>query len=152
MSIMTYDERRRLESLDATALARHQVDRLNRLLKAILPQNQFYAAKLAQIPAARLAAADGPIGSLDELAALPFTFKDELLSSRHPGDLAANLTFPLDHYTRFHQTSGTHGRPLVVLDTADDWRWWIDCWQFVLDAAEVVAGDRVFLAFSFGPF
>ena len=37
------------------------------------------------------------------------------------GDLAANLTFPLDRYTRFHQTSGTRGRPLVVLDTADDW-------------------------------
>ena len=54
-----------------------------------------------------------------------------------PGDLAANLTFPLDRYMRFHQTSGTRGRPLVVLDTADDWHWWIDCWQFVFDAAEV---------------
>ena len=110
------------------------------MLKAILPQNRFYAEKLARISAARLQAADGPLESLDDLAELPFTFKDELLSSRHPGDLAANLTFPLDHYTRFHQTSGTRGRPLVVLDTADDWAWWIDCWQFVLDAAEHRAG------------
>ena len=53
---------------------------------------------------------------------------------------------------RFHQTSGTHGRPLPVLDTAADWQWWLDCWQYVLDAAEVTADDRAFLAFSFGPF
>ncbi len=75
-----------------------------------------------------------------------------MLSPLHPGDLAANLTFPQDRYTRFHQTSGTRGRPLVVLDTAEDWAWWMDCWQFVLDAAEVAPGQCVFMAFSFGPF
>jgi phenylacetate-CoA ligase len=152
MITTTFQERRRLESLDEAALAAHQLGRLNRLLKAILPRNHFYAEKFSRIPAARLAAVQGPLESLDELSGLPFTFKEELLSSRHPGDLAANLTFPLDHYTRFHQTSGTHGRPLVVLDTADDWAGWIDGWQYVLDAAEVGPGDRVFLAFSFGPF
>jgi phenylacetate-CoA ligase len=40
----------------------------------------------------------------------------------------------------------------VVLDTAEDWEWWIGCWQFVLDAADVGANDRALLAFSFGPF
>ena len=50
------------------------------------------------------------------------------------------------------ETSGTHGRPLAVLDTPDDWQWWIDCWQFVLDAAEMTPSDRALLAFSFGPF
>jgi phenylacetate-CoA ligase len=39
-----------------------------------------------------------------------------------------------------------------VLDTDADWQWWIDCWQFVLDAAEVGPEDRAVLAFSFGPF
>ena len=82
----------------------------------------------------------------------PFTFKEELLGSPHGHDLANNRTWPLERYGRFHQTSGTHGRPLVVLDTADDWRWWIGCWQYVLDAAEVTADDRVLMAFSFGPF
>ena len=43
-------------------------------------------------------------------------------------------------------------RALPVLDTASDWQWWIDCWQFVLDAAELGAEDRAVLAFSFGPF
>jgi phenylacetate-CoA ligase len=150
--ITTSQDRRELEALDRTKLARRQLGRLNRLFKAILPLNRFYAEKLSQLSAERLQAADGPLGSLDELRHLPFTFKEELLSPRHPGDLAANLTFPQDHYTRFHQTSGTHGRPLVVLDTAEDWSWWIGCWQFVLDAAEIEKGDCVFMAFSFGPF
>ena len=51
-----------------------------------------------------------------------------------------------------HQTSGTSGWPMPVLDTADDWRWWIECWQFVLDAAEVTSDDIAMMAFSFGPF
>ncbi len=152
MITTTHQERRRLEGLDSAALAEHQLGRLNRLLKAILPQNRFYAEKLSKISAPRLQAADGPLRSLDELHELPFTFKEELLTSRQGGELAANLTFPINQYTRFHQTSGTRGRPLVVLDTQADWSWWIDCWQFVLDAAELEAGDRVLMAFSFGPF
>jgi len=41
---------------------------------------------------------------------------------------------------------------MVVLDTADDWQWWIDSWQFVLDAADLKPSDRAMMAFSFGPF
>ena len=41
---------------------------------------------------------------------------------------------------------------MVVLDTADDWRWWIDSWQYVLDAAEITSDDTIMMAFSFGPF
>ncbi|HEV3002881.1 MAG TPA: AMP-binding protein, partial [Pirellulales bacterium] len=137
-------ERRRLESLDPRALERHQLVRLNALIDRILPANEYYATKLADVRR--------PMRSLEELAVLPFTFKEGLLGSRHPGDLTANLTFPPERYVRWHQTSGTRGRPLVVLDTADDWNWWLDCWQYVLDAAEVNVGDRVLMAFSFGPF
>jgi phenylacetate-CoA ligase len=41
---------------------------------------------------------------------------------------------------------------MVIMDTAEDWRWWLESWQYVLDVAEVTARDRVFMAFSFGPF
>jgi phenylacetate-CoA ligase len=144
MKSTTADERRRLESLDAQTLARHQLRRLNELLDEILPANGFYAAKLAGV--------ERPIRSLDALTGFPFTFKEELLGIPHGHDLANNRTWPLERYARFHQTSGTHGRPMAVLDTADDWRWWIDCWQYVLDAAEITPDDRVLMAFSFGPF
>jgi phenylacetate-CoA ligase len=59
--------------------------------------------------------------------------KDELLPEIGP--FARHLTYPLERYVRFHQTSGTHGRPLAVPDDAEGWRDWVEGWQWVLDAA-----------------
>jgi phenylacetate-CoA ligase len=137
-------DRRRYEQMPREELARHQLARLNELLAETVPHNRFYAEKLAQV--------DLPLASLDELSRLPYTFKDELVTAPYAGEFAANLTYPLARYVRYHHTSGTRGRPMPVLDTARDWQWWIETWQFVLDAAEVGPEDRVFLAFSFGPF
>ncbi|MEQ8836863.1 MAG: phenylacetate--CoA ligase family protein, partial [Lacipirellulaceae bacterium] len=146
------ENRRRTESLTRNALEKHQLTRLNELLAAILPTNKFYAEKLRDIQL--------PLRSLDEFFKLPMTVKDELASEKKSrekkqGEELArpeNLTWPLQQYVHFHQTSGTHGKPLGVFDTSEDWQWWIDCWQYVLDAAEVTSEDRAFLAFSFGPF
>jgi len=49
-------------------------------------------------------------------------------------------------YTRVHQTSGTTGTPLRVVDTPESWDWW------VLAGAGLTADDRFFVPFSFGPF
>jgi phenylacetate-CoA ligase len=136
--------RDRLRCLDSQALAEHQVERLNRLLGTILPESRFYQQKLGGLRP--------QIRSLEELAELPFTFKDELVANDQHQAMVANLTYPVARYVRYHQTSGTRGRPLVVLDTAEDWQWWIETWQYVLDAAGVEPGDRCVLAFSFGPF
>lgn len=144
MTTSTAEQRRRLESLPRAALAELQLARLNELLAAILPANKFYAEKLAHCPQ--------QLESLDELAFLPMTTKDELIASGGPMSLPKNLTWPVDRYVHYHQTSGTRGRPLSVLDTADDWQWWIDCWQYVLDVAEITEADRALMAFSFGPF
>lgn len=134
-------------TLDALKLAR-----LRSLLHVILPGNAFYAAKLARV------AEPAAIDSLDALTDWPFTFKDELveaagaaIASGRPAT-PGNLTYSVDRYVRYHQTSGTHGRPLPVYDTADDWRWWLDCWQVVLERGGVQAGDRVLVASSFGPY
>ncbi len=143
MTHISFEQRRRLESLDAEAMAEHQLRKLNTLLGGILPENHFYAEKLA--------GCKWPLASLEEFSQWPFTYKDEL-SSRRKGEFAANLTFPPDHYTHFHRTSGTRGRPLVVLDSADDWQWWVDVWQHVLDVAEFAPSDRAMMAFSYGPF
>jgi phenylacetate-CoA ligase len=144
MKLSNAQERRRLEGLDRAALAQHQIERFNRLLDVVLPSNHFYAEKLAGVRR--------PLKSLEELREWPFTYKQELIAADRGNELAANLTFPLEHYSRLHQTSGTHGRPLIVLDTAEDWQWWIEGWQYVLDAAEIGPKDRVLMAFSFGPF
>jgi phenylacetate-CoA ligase len=143
MTALSFDQRRDLEALDRRALERLQLEKLNRLLSTVAAANKFYGRKLAGCPRS--------LASLDELAQLPFTTKDEL-QPEGGETFAANRTYEIEAYTRFHETSGTHGRPLAVLDTPEDWKWWIGCWQFVLDAAELTPCDRVLLAFSFGPF
>ncbi len=143
MASTNFQTRRDHERVGREELAQHQVRRLNDLLDQILPQNRFYAEKLAGI--------SRPLRALNELTEWPWTSKEELIEEASSG-LAANRTYPLERYVRYHRTSGTHGRPLVVLDTAEDWKWWSDTWQYVLDAAEVQSADRAAMAFSFGPF
>jgi phenylacetate-CoA ligase len=58
----------------------------------------------------------------------------------------------VDDYSRFHQTSGTTGKPMRWLDTRESWDWVMDCWTRIYHAAGVGRRDRVFFPFSFGPF
>ncbi len=123
-----------------------QLAQLRQLLAAILPANQFYQKKLSGINPA--------IASLEDFAQrFPFTTKQEIVldQQEHP-PYGTNLTFPLDHYTRFHQTSGTTSKPLRWLDTPESWAGMIESWKQVYTAAGVGRGDRVYFAFSFGPF
>src|SRR5580700_4703139 len=112
------------------------------LLSAVLPGNPFYAAKLRGF---------SPDANL---ASLPFTRKQELIDDQiaHP-PYGSNLTYPLSRYTRFCQTSATTtGTPMRWLDTPENWDWMIGNWLRVYQSASVTAGDRIFFAFSFGPF
>ena len=112
------------------------------LLDRILPANRFYSAKLRGIQPDT------------ELGALPFTHKQELIDDQiaHP-PYGTNLTYPLSRYTRFSQTSATtSGTPMRWLDTPESWDWMIGNWADVYRAAGVTSGDRIFFAFSFGPF
>ncbi len=83
----------------------------------------------------------------------PLTTKHELAEDqtlRPP--FGTNITYPLTAYTRYHQTSGTIGAPLRVPDTNESWEWWGRCWGYVLSGAGLTSTDRLFIAFSFGPF
>jgi phenylacetate-CoA ligase len=136
------------ELLDQEALRGLQLRKLQALLRTLWGRNSFYTARLR---AAGLR--PGEVRSLDDLARLPLTTKQELLADQaaHP-PFGTNLTFPIEGYVRFHQTSGTMGMPLRVLDTHESWDWWGRCWGHVLAGAGLTARDRLFMAFSFGPF
>ena len=128
--------------LKRTEIEAEQLLRLNRLLTQTR-DHRFYADRLSSL---RL-----PLTSLEQLAEIPLLSKAELFADE-PGQPAKIFGLPLHRYTRFHQTSGTSGWPLPVLDTPQDWQWWLDCWQYVLDAADVTPDDVAMMAFSFGPF
>ena len=117
-------------------------------LPDVVAGNPFYRAKLA---AAGIR--DAREVTLDTWAGVPFTMKGELSADQAANPpYGSNLSYPLARYSRLHQTSGTTGKPLRILDTRESWRWWMECWADIYRAAGVGAGDRVFFCFSFGPF
>ncbi len=130
------------DDIGRAELADGQAQRLAHLLREILPANRFYTRKYQQ---AGIDVADW--------TQLPFTTKAELLDdqAQHPpyGEI---LTYPLERYSRLHQTSGTAGRPLRWLDTPESWSRLLDCWLTMFRMAGVQPADRLFFAFSFGPF
>ncbi len=140
---------RSLETSDSEAIRARQWTRLDQLVRAIQPDNPFFARKW------RRAGFDSPgdLRGWDEFSQLPLTTKAELVldQAAHP-PFGSNLTFPLERYVRVHQTSGTTGAPLRWLDTQESWDWWARCWGFVLRGAGLGPGDRVFFPFSFGLF
>ena len=138
---------RESETLPREKLRALQFGKLQNMLAEIHGRNAFYTRKLDEA-----GVAPGDINSLDDLPLLPFTRKSELVEAQQADGFTANLTYPLSAYTRFHQTSGTTGKPLRVFDTRSSWDWWARCWGHVFAAAGVTAEDRVFCAFSFGPF
>jgi len=140
---------RALETASGEDLVHHQMSRMQVLLKELLASNPFYGPMLrdAGFTDARL------FHSLEDLKHLPFTRKSQLVEDQeaHP-PFGTNLTFPVKQYIHLHQTSGTMGKPLRWLDTRESWDWWARCWAAVYCAAGVTAADRIFFAFSFGPF
>jgi phenylacetate-CoA ligase len=128
---------------EPSAIRELQLRKLQSGLKEVLRTNAFWRERLQDVR------------SWDDFERLPVTAKSELVADQelHP-PFGTNLTFPLDHYVRLHQTSGSSGDvPLRSLDTAESWEWWLRIWaEHVYPAAGVTAADRVFFAFSFGPF
>jgi phenylacetate-CoA ligase len=128
---------------EPSAIRELQLRKLQSGLKDVLRANAFWRERLHEV------------GGWDDFERLPLTTKSELVADQasHP-PFGTNLTHPLDHYVRLHQTSGSSGdAPLRWLDTAESWEWWLRIWAaHIYPAAGVTAADRVFFAFSFGPF
>jgi phenylacetate-CoA ligase len=74
------------------------------------------------------------VRSLDDLRALPFTTKEDLLE-HYPFGL---LAVPLDQVVRVHASSGTKGKPKIVGYTRAD----LETWSDVMARALVTAGVR----------
>jgi phenylacetate-CoA ligase len=131
-----------------TQLYLTQLSRLRLTLAECLASNDFYREKLK---------AAGLSGSLPDLSTffrqMPFTTKASIVADQQSfPPFGSNLTYSLDCYTRYHQTSGSTGTPMRWLDTPESWQGLLHNWRQVLDHAGVTARDRIFFTFSFGPF
>jgi phenylacetate-CoA ligase len=133
----------------AEQLGASQLASLNELLREIIPGNRFYTEKI------KTGTRQAP--SYHSLAEFqhhfPFTTKQEIARDQEKHALYGwNLSYPLERYTRFNQTSGTSGKPLRWLDTPESWEALTKCWMEVHAAAGVTSLDVAYFAFSFGPF
>ena len=129
-------------------LVQRQFDQLRDLLRAVGSANKFYSAKYE---------AEGAPSKVSRLhdfhERFPFTTKQEFAADQAANPpFGTNLTFPLEQYTRCHQTSGTNGAPLRWLDTPESWDTMIENWSTVFRVSGVTQSDNIFFAFSFGPF
>lgn len=125
-----------------------QLAALRRLIAKVAVDNRFYGPRL------RHAGIDPDIDDLEQFTSkLGFTTKQQIIEDQLANPpYGTNLTYPLDRYTRMHQTSATTGAPLRWLDTPESWQSILDDWKRVFGAAGVGGGDRILFAFSFGPF
>src|SRR5205085_1499864 len=110
--------------LSRAAVEQSQLEQLRSLLAELFPGNKFYTRKL------EAAGSTFDVASIqDYCARFPFTTKIELVADqlgRPP--FGTNLTYPLERYTRYHQTSGTTGTPLRWLDTPESWEGMVESW------------------------
>jgi phenylacetate-CoA ligase len=131
------------QSNNLDSIRARQLERLRSGLTGLLRSNPFWRSRLTDVR------------GWDDFERLPLTTKGELLADQEANPpYGTNLTYTLDRYIRLHQTSGSSGSvPLRWLDTAESWEWWLRIWSdHVYRAAGVTATDRLFFAFSFGPF
>jgi phenylacetate-CoA ligase len=126
-----------------------QIERLRALLAELTPGNRFYTKRLEANGVDARA-----ITSLEEFSRrVGFTHKQDLVVDQAAhAPYGTNHTYPPERYTRFCQTSGTTARPLVILDTPESWQWMLGNWAVIYQAGGLVPGDRIYFAFSFGPF
>jgi phenylacetate-CoA ligase len=140
-------------SLPSSDLPRDELDRIQAegmaaLVAEVLPGHRFYARKFAEA-----GLSPSRLSLPRDLRHIPFTTKAELFAAQadHPphGWL---ISYAFERYVRMHQSSGTSGRPLRWFDTPESWSLLLDCWIEKFRIGRITRDDRMFFAFSFGPF
>ncbi|MBN1834503.1 MAG: AMP-binding protein, partial [Spirochaetales bacterium] len=131
------------ETLSRAELEQLQLERLQATLNRIIRYVSFYKQSF---DAHGVDVED--IRSVEDLARLPFTTKEDLRKS-YPYDMFA---VPLRDIVRVHSTSGTTGLPIVVGYTKNDLRHWSECTARLLVAAGVSDQDAVQIAFPLNLF
>jgi phenylacetate-CoA ligase len=121
------------------AVARAEVlDQWNTLLDRVRARVPFYRDRLPP----------GALDSLEQVAELPFTTKEDFRAN-YPFGLVA---VPGTEVVRVHMSSGTTGRPVVTGYTRRDLDLWGECMERVLRMGAVGPGDVLQNAYGYGLF
>lgn len=130
------------ESMDRSNLEALQLERLNTLLARVFEHVPTYRSKFEEAGVAPR------VDSLEGLADLPFTVKDDLRAA-YPYKMFA---VPMRDIVRVHSSSGTTGQVSVVGYTAGDISRWADLMARTIASAGGTADDIIQVAYGYGLF
>jgi phenylacetate-CoA ligase len=136
-----WDEK--FETMPTAELEKFQLRKLKETVAWVYERVPFYRRKLDEA-----GMKPGDIKSLDDLAKLPFTVKNDLRDN-YPFGLCA---VPLQEVVRVHASSGTTGKPITGPYTAEDLDQWTECMARNLWAAGVRPDDIAQNAYGHGLF
>ncbi len=131
------------ETMPRPELERLQLERLRESLAWAESRVAFYRDRLN-----RARVVPESVQTLDDLARIPFTGKEDL-RQHYPWGLFA---VPLRTVARIHASSGTRGKPTVVGYTKRDLLVWREVMARALASAGAVPGDMLQVAYGYGLF
>jgi len=132
-----------METLPREELEQIQIERLQSTLNRAYKNVPFYHRLFKEhgvVPE--------KIGSIEDLARVPFTTKENLRDNYPYGMFAV----PLREIVRIHSSSGTTGKPIVVGYSANDIRHWGEVVARIMTAGGVTKDDVIQIAFDYGLF
>ena len=132
-----------VETVSRDEMAAMQVARLRNCVAHVSVNVPLYRERLA-------AAGAGPsdVRTVDDLARLPFTVKQDLRESYPYGLFAV----PMSEVVRLHASSGTTGKMTVVGYTANDIAMWADLAARALTIAGAGRNDVLHVGYGYGLF
>ncbi len=132
-----------IEAMPREQIREHQLEKLKWQVKRVYENVPMYRERMNE---AEVSPDD--IKSLEDLAKLPFTTKQDL-RDYYPFDLFA---VPKKEIVRIHASSGTTGKQIVSGYTRNDLDMWADCFARQLTAAGADKKSIVQVAYGYGLF
>ena len=133
----------KFECMPVEELKNFQLEKLKETIEWVSEKVPFYKNKFKE-----MGISAGDIKSLEDVAKLPFTVKNDLRDN-YPFGLCA---VPLEEVVRVHASSGTTGKPITGPYTEEDLEQWIECMCRNLWAAGVRKEDIVQNSYGYGLF
>lgn len=132
-----------LESMPRPQLEKLQLERLQKLVARVYEKVPFYKNAFDE-----KGIQPSDLKTLKDFARFPFTYKSDLRTT-YPFGLVA---VPKSEYARIHASSGTTGKPTVVVYTANDLKVWADVMGRSFFGAGINENDILQNAFGYGLF
>lgn len=136
-----------LETLPREALKRIQLVRFKKQLAYVYERSPFYRRKFKDA-----GLEPGDIKTLEDIAAVPFTVKEELRETQvEDPPWGGTLCIPPEEGVRVFQTTGTTGEPVRVLLSRNDWfKHYYEQFMHFMYGYGITKSDTLFVPFGYG--